>query len=126
MFKKQKILRFFRIYLYMFGIVLFFTACKTNFPRQIQNFNKNWKFYLGDDSLACKTNYNDSLWRPLNLPHDWSIEGEFSNTHATTIAGGALPAGIAWYRKEFVMPGESKEKKFLWTSVASIAIAKFG
>jgi beta-galactosidase len=71
--------------------------------RVTADFNKGWKFYLGDDSLAVTKEYNDKAWRTLNLPHDWSIEGEFKESHPATTQGGALPGGIGWYRKSFVL-----------------------
>lgn len=73
-----------------------------------KSFDDNWKFNLGDDSLARYTNYNDSKWRMLDLPHDWSIEGDFSEKNPTTQAEGGLPAGIGWYRKTFIVPASSK------------------
>lgn len=79
-------------------------------PRQVINFNKGWKFYLGDDSLAKKPIYDDSKWRSLDVPHDWSIEGDFSEKHPTTFNQGALPAGIGWYRKTFTLPASAKSK----------------
>ena len=78
--------------------------------REVQSFNSNWLFMLGDDSLAYKAGYNDANWRKLNLPHDWSIEGAFSEEHPTNQAGGALPAGIGWYRKTFVVPESMTDK----------------
>jgi len=75
------------------------------------NFNKDWKFFLGDDSTARKVNYDDSQWRLLNLPHDWSIEGNFSKDHPTTFNQGALPAGIGWYRKKFALPNSISGKR---------------
>jgi len=75
-----------------------------------QNFNQNWKFYLGDDSLAKQSNYNDSRWRKLDLPHDWSIEGKFDEKAPGTINEGALPTGIGWYRKSFTIPVADKGK----------------
>ena len=66
-----------------------------------QNFDKDWKFMLGDDSLAFQPGYDDGSWRKLNVPHDWSIEGEFSADAPSTTEGGALPTGIGWYRKSF-------------------------
>ncbi|GAA4736229.1 beta-galactosidase GalB [Flavisolibacter ginsenosidimutans] len=65
---------------------------------------------MGNDSAANKVSYNDSKWRTLNLPHDWSIEGTFSETYPTTFNQGALPAGIGWYRKTFSLPLSSKNK----------------
>ncbi|HEY6955967.1 MAG TPA: beta-galactosidase GalB, partial [Flavisolibacter sp.] len=55
--------------------------------------------------------YDDSKWRKLNLPHDWSIEGSFSEKYPTTFNQGALPAGIGWYRKTFTVPFSSKNKR---------------
>ena len=79
-------------------------------PRSVIDFNDNWKFYLGNDSTAINTNYNDAAWRTLSLPHDWSIEGAFSKDHPATTQGGALPGGIGWYRKAFTVPVSSQEK----------------
>ncbi len=72
--------------------------------RCTQNFNKGWKFYLGDVENANNPDFDDSGWRDLKLPHDWSIEGEFSSDHPATPGGGALPGGIGWYRKSFSLP----------------------
>lgn len=64
-------------------------------------FNEGWLFNLADDSLAQNENYNDSKWRKLDLPHDWSVEGQLSPTLAS--CQGYLPAGIGWYRKHFTV-----------------------
>lgn len=37
-----------------------------------------WKFLLGDSPERREINYDDSQWRTLNLPHDWSIEGDYT------------------------------------------------
>ncbi len=62
-------------------------------------FNNDWKFILQDDSLSSQPTFNDSHWRTLNIPHDWSIEGQLSPTLASCT--GFLPGGIGWYRKHF-------------------------
>ncbi len=77
------------------------------------NFDKNWKFKLGDDRLAAQPDYDDSNWRALNVPHDWSIEGEFSADNPSTTEGGALPTGMGWYRKNFTLKA-SKTPKFYY------------
>jgi len=78
--------------------------------RSIVNFNQGWRFLLGNDSLAFQPSYNDTKWRQLSLPHDWSIELPFSETAPATNQGGALPGGIGWYRKTFTLPATSKGK----------------
>jgi len=78
--------------------------------RKTENFDDNWKFILGDDSLAKQPAFNDSTWRILDLPHDWSIEGSFNEKNPTTQGEGGLPAGIGWYRKTFKVPSSSKNK----------------
>ena len=65
------------------------------------DFNRDWLFMLGDDAQAARTEYVDSAWRRLDLPHDWSIEGIPSPTLASCT--GYLPAGVAWYRKHFAV-----------------------
>ncbi|MGN6180193.1 MAG: glycoside hydrolase family 2 TIM barrel-domain containing protein [Mucilaginibacter sp.] len=76
----------------------------------MENFDDSWRFMLGDDSLAQAPAYNDTQWRLLDLPHDWSIEGSFSEKNPTTQAEGGLPAGIGWYRKTFTMPADANSK----------------
>ena len=80
-------------------------GCQTTTePRTVEDFNFDWRFTLGDDPAFATEEYDDSEWRRLHLPHDWSIEGEFSADNPSTPAGGALPGGIGWYRKLFTTP----------------------
>jgi beta-galactosidase len=75
------------------------------------DFTEGWKFYLGDKEQASSIDFDDMDWRSLNLPHDWSIEGEFSKENMTKVNGGALPAGIGWYRKKFQLDQSLKDKQ---------------
>jgi len=86
------------------GIILIISACTANKPsvRQINDFTEDWKFSLGDNLSASKGDFDDSQWRTLNLPHDWSIEADFSADNPASPGGGALPGGIGWYRKTFI------------------------
>lgn len=68
------------------------------------NFNRDWTFKLGDSPEAKQVSYKGEGWRKLNLPHDWSIEGDFDEKNPSKPEGGGLPTGIAWYRKEFTAP----------------------
>lgn len=79
--------------------------------RSVLNFNRDWVFNLGDVSNGQDKALDDSKWRKLNLPHDWSIEGEFSKDNPATPEGGALPGGIGWYRKTFTLTNADKNKQ---------------
>jgi len=74
-------------------------AAHAGAPRQ--DFNAGWLFSLSDDPGAAEPALDDSQWRPLDLPHDWSIEGTFSPDNASGTGGGFLPGGVGWYRKHF-------------------------
>lgn len=76
--------------------------------RTVEDFNFDWRFELSDSPDYSDPGYDDVMWRRLHLPHDWSIEGNFSKDNPSTPSGGALPGGIGWYRKVFnhsVEPG---------------------
>lgn len=81
--------------------------------RQKVSFDYDWRFHLGDVNNGQKPGYDDHTWRKLNVPHDWSIEGNFSKDNPAGAGGGALPGGIGWYRKKFTIP-ESKMEKLLF------------
>ena len=84
--------------------------CHAQKSRIIFNFSKEWKFNLGDIPDAKEPSFDDSKWRLLDLPHDWSIEGEFSEKNPATPSGGALPGGIGWYRRQFSISETDKNK----------------
>ncbi|MDD3736899.1 MAG: glycoside hydrolase family 2 TIM barrel-domain containing protein, partial [Bacteroidales bacterium] len=86
------------------------SGCSRPEPRTHVSFNEGWKFALAADDDAWQPSFDDSGWRVMNLPHDWSIEGEFSESHPASPGGGALPGGIGWYRKTFRVSKADKEK----------------
>lgn len=76
------------------------------------NFDLDWKFIQKDIPNAEAVSTGDENWRAVNLPHDWSIEGEYKKTeNGTDWQSGYLPAGIGWYRKTFLFNPEWKNKK---------------
>ena len=72
--------------------------------RVTENFDSDWLFLKADATNAEQIQFDDSAWRKLNVPHDWSIEGPFSETNKTGGAGAFLPSGVVWYRKHFSLP----------------------
>lgn len=79
-------------------------------PGRTISFNEDWRFHLGDVPNGQAPELDDSSWRRLDLPHDWSIEGSFDEKNPAGIGGGALPGGLGWYRKAFNLPGTTKGK----------------
>ncbi len=79
--------------------------------RVITNFDKNWTFLQADEKDASKPEFNDSKWRKLDVPHDWSIEGTYDKANLTARGGGYLPSGIGWYRKTFTVDEKLSKKR---------------
>lgn len=66
------------------------------------NFNRNWKFIRSDVTGAEDTEYDDSTWVDVAIPHNFSIPYEMT---------AQFYVGYGWYRKEFDMPADWKDKK---------------
>lgn len=95
-------------------------------PRQVELFDRNWKFFLGDATGADQPGFSDSSWRSLDLPHDWSIEGApnidpakqgamegpFDKNSPAGNGGAYLNGGIGWYRKTFTVPESAKNQRY--------------
>ena len=97
-----------------FGCLLPAVMYAAGLPRKTR-IDSSWKFFLGDELAASKSDYNDSKWRIVNLPHDWSIEHSISEKVPAGNDGGYRVAGIAWYRKELMVPASLKgEKVYLY------------
>ena len=94
----------------IFLLIFQFTYAASSEVRTTENFDKNWKFHLGDVTNGNEIQFDDMKWRDLDLPHDWSIEGEFNKDNPAGVGGGALPGGIGWYRKTFNIPVSEKDK----------------
>lgn len=71
-----------------------------------ERFNDGWRFTLTADTVApAATAFDDSQWRAVDLPHDWSIESLPSpSLNACT---GFFPGGMGWYRKHFTVTDSS-------------------
>lgn len=97
----------------IFSVLLFFLllSCSEETKERTSNFNENWSFQLGEFTDAFSPNFDDQEWRLLDLPHDWAIEGEFSENNPSGSGGGALPGGLGWYRKKFIADKKLKGKK---------------
>ncbi|HQI27410.1 MAG TPA: glycoside hydrolase family 2 TIM barrel-domain containing protein, partial [Sedimentisphaerales bacterium] len=71
--------------------------------------NPDWRFAKGDAANAMMSAFDDSSWRQLDVPHDWSIEGPFGSEYGS--GNGYAPGGIAWYRKHFILDAAQQGKR---------------
>lgn len=82
-------------------------------------FDSNWKFFRGGAQGAENVRFDDSKWRKINLPHDWSIEdlpgtkSPFNPAAISQVSGGFTTGGTAWYRKKFTLPEADKNKRII-------------
>jgi len=77
--------------------------------RVVEDFDFDWRFSLGDFPTAVMPAFDDSGWRRVNVPHDWSIAGPFSADFAS--GNGYAPGGIGWYRKHFLLDSTLKGRR---------------
>ena len=81
------------------------------------NFDNEWTFHLGGAQGAEQISFDDSKWRKIDLPHDWSIEdlkgtrSPFNPDAISQVSGGFTIGGIGWYRKTFSVAPRDKGKK---------------
>ncbi len=109
-------------------------------PRERLLFDFGWKFHLGCDSVALRDlgagdgleafsktgtftfateGFDDSAWRPLDLPHDWAVELPFVRDEALK-NHGYKPLGrnyratsIGWYRRTFDIPAADANRRIV-------------
>jgi beta-galactosidase len=107
-------------------------------PREHLLFDFGWKFFQGHGSDPrrdlgfgmgqgdfAKTGefkfalekFDDSQWRPLNLPHDWAVELPFvrdeeQQGHGYKPLGRRYPeTSVGWYRRVFDVPKEDAGRR---------------
>ena len=86
------------------------------------NIDRQWKFCYGSHQEAISPEFDDTAWRTLDLPHDWSVEtdaataagnniGPFSKNSTEGSASGQTVGGEGWYRKTFTLSEEDLKGK---------------
>ena len=80
------------------GALLAGTTVLASAPRTETKIDYDWYFHLGDLPGAERSDTDYSEWRQLDVPHDWTIEAEYSEQNRRENA--FLPGGIGWYKKE--------------------------
>ena len=109
-------------------IVIFLLAivgvqCAVNAQRK-QSFDEGWRFHRGEVMNAEAVDCDDSQWREVIVPHDFSMEpvaythdyreqttewkdwqvGPFSRLSIGDWDSGQTVGGTGWYRKTFTLP----------------------
>ena len=85
------------------------------------SFDEGWRFLKDSLPGPENTDFNDSNWRTLDVPHDWSIEdlpgqngvdiiGPFDKSAIDKMSSGYTVGGTGWYRKSFTIKQEDKDK----------------
>jgi beta-galactosidase len=85
------------------------------------SFDEGWRFIKDTLSGPESPDFNDSGWRIINVPHDWSIEdlpgqngvdiiGPFDKSAIDKGTTGYMVGGTGWYRKKFTISEEDKDK----------------
>jgi beta-galactosidase len=90
-------------------------------PGRSQPFDLGWRFHLETGEGFESPDFNDSAWRPVDVPHDWSIEdlpppaqdpgnvmGPFDRAAKGGTATGFSVGGEGWYRKRFHLPAPTQ------------------
>jgi beta-galactosidase len=72
--------------------------------RQKICFNEGWKFFHGDSGEYYESAFDDSGWKSVILPHDWSVEYLVDEKAPSGSGGGYAAGGVGWYRKKFIVP----------------------
>ncbi len=73
--------------------------------------NEGWKFHYGECEEAFYKGYDDSNFKKVSLPHDWSVEMPFERTNSS--GTGYLSGGTAWYRLHFKLPEEYRGRHIM-------------
>ena len=79
--------------------------------REIRPLDAGWSFFPGDAAGAEQAEFDSSAWAEVDVPHDWSISGNFERDAPTTGAGAWLPSGVVWYRKKLELPADLGDRR---------------
>lgn len=119
-------------------VTLLFVGCGNESSKKFEkDFNFDWKFSLMDSlEVAYDIDFDDSNWREVRLPHDWSIEFPFDSIKGIGSTAYLL-GGRGWYRKHFDMPFQKNEvvsilfdgvynHSEIWVNAKKVGAQKYG
>ena len=122
-----------KILLPKFSILILLTALVSisssaqSESKHINLFDFDWRFHRGGALGAEVPAFDDSKWRVVDIPHDWSIEdlpgtnSPFNADAISQVNGGFTTGGTGWYRKTFTIPDGLKDKQFILMFVFQVS-----
>lgn len=85
------------------GVMVVLLALPVMAERERHTINDGWKFHKGDAGKeAIAVGYDDSQWERVNIPHTWNTEAYVVKNYYK---------GIGWYRKQFRVSPEWKDRQ---------------
>ena len=104
-----------KCFLFLLILITFYDT----FSQQNILFDDDWKFHKGGVLGGQNNDLDDSKWRIVDLPHDWSIEdlpgtnSPFNADAISQVGGGFTTGGTGWYRKHFTSDLSDSGKVFM-------------
>lgn len=83
---------------------------------ETRSLSQNWLFARGEVQGAEAPAFDDRDWKPVVVPHDWSImdgrdgAGPFDRRATAGQDSGYLPGGIGWYRRHLKLDASAMRK----------------
>ncbi|MDQ8181033.1 glycoside hydrolase family 2 TIM barrel-domain containing protein [Pelagicoccus sp. SDUM812005] len=99
------------------NIALAFACLAFNSHSFAQGFGQSkqiseWQFSLSDDVSPLNLDASEQDWRPVIVPHDWSVEYPAHPDNASCT--GYLPGGIGWYHTELEIETNAEQRRYLY------------
>ncbi|MFR7529615.1 MAG: hypothetical protein ACLUU0_06415, partial [Anaerostipes hadrus] len=83
------------------------TELKTGWKYKLVSNKANTSYTSTEEA---KTDFDDSTWKSVTIPHDWSIRNNFNKSSLATYEGGYLDGGDSWYRIPLTIPTDTSDR----------------
>ena len=101
-----------KIFLSVLAILLFSNTKKvlgqetnsSNYGRQVQTIDAQWKFIRQDIGNGNSIGLNDRTWKTVNLPYSWNSRDAFTDVRG-------YYRGPAWFRKSLFISNQDSVKQ---------------
>ncbi|HVY73479.1 MAG TPA: glycoside hydrolase family 2 TIM barrel-domain containing protein [Puia sp.] len=102
---------------FLFALLFSSSGFSQSAGNSAELFDTGWQFFKGGVERGQDPSIDDTHWRKVDLPHDWSIEdigstqSPFDSNAISQVGGGFTVGGTGWYRKTFFVPETQKGKR---------------